>query len=407
MKIQFLGAAKEVGRSCIVIDGKYMLDCGLKISSEGQEYPIVPKNINNIKAVFLSHGHLDHCGSLPFFNFKGLNCKVYCTRMTKKIASIIMKDSLHIDMLSNKDQCYEYGNIKNILSDIVEVNYNKPFNVEDSVVEFLDAGHIPGSSSIMLQTKNKKLIYTGDINSVDTNLMKGLVYNPGNVDILITETTYGDREHDPRDETEKEFLDAVEEIIKYGGKVLVPAFSIGRAQEILLMLNKRRIKVPIYLDGMAKKVAKLILQEPYTVKNAEKLRACMKNVRVINAESQRNEAIKEQCIVVTTSGMVVGGPVLSYLKHVYHDKNSGILLTGYQAEGTNGRMLLENQKVVIDGIMLNVKCHIQKFDFSAHIGRKELVEFIRKINPKHLILNHGDQHAMESVKNEFAKKMRA
>ncbi|MBI3032290.1 MBL fold metallo-hydrolase [Candidatus Woesearchaeota archaeon] len=405
MKIQFLGAAREVGRSCILVDDTYLLDCGIKISSEGQEYPQLP-NVAKIKAAFLSHGHLDHCGAFPYFNFKGLNCNIYCTSMTKKIAKILLHDSIHIEMLSTREPAYSEDNISNVLGLMNEVKFHHPFSIEKGTAEFLDAGHIPGSSSVLLTINDKKILYTGDINTSTTNLMEGLRYQLQDIEVMICETTYGDREHPDRNESENNFLNGIEATLKQKGKVLIPCFSVGRAQEVILMLGKRKINVPIYVDGMAKKVTKIVLQQPEYLRNGHALRKASEAIKTIKSSRQRAEVVKEQCIVVTTSGMCVGGPVLDYIKLLYHDEKTGIFLTGYQAEGSNGRLLMEEQKAFVDGMMLNVKCHIEKFDFSAHCGRKELVALINDIQPKHLILNHGDEEAMESIKKEFSKKMK-
>ncbi len=405
MKIQFLGAAKEVGRSCILLDDNYLLDCGIKISSEGQEYPQLP-NVSKIKAAFLSHGHLDHCGAFPYFNFKGLNCRIYCTSMTKKIAKILLHDSIHIEMLSTREPAYSEDNITNVLQLMSEVRFHHPFAIDKGTVEFLDAGHIPGSSSILLNVNNKRVLYTGDINTSTTNLMHGLRYQLQDIDIMICETTYGNRDHPDRNQSENDFLNLVEATIKDGGKVLIPCFSVGRAQEVLLMLAKRNITAPIYIDGMAKKVTKIVLQQPESIRDGHKLRKALESVNAVKTSRQRENVIKEQCVIVTTSGMCVGGPVLDYLKLLYHDPKTSILLTGYQAEGSNGRLLMEEQKAFVDGMMLNVKCKINKFDFSAHCGRKELVALINELQPKHLILNHGEEEAMESIKKEFSKKMK-
>lgn len=441
MKIQFLGSAQEVGRSCILVNDAYLLDAGLKIGPEESEYPL-DFSEKDVKAVFLSHAHLDHTGALPLLNHLGLRCPIYATKITKQITKILLHDSIHIEKLS-KNPAYSEENINNILSYFQFVEYNKEYELNgagfsakkgnglgngsrvgnDSRIKFklFDAGHIPGSGSFLLTIndngKDKTLLYTGDINSITTYLLNGLIYdkqiakenvkpkfrkNKLNIDIMICESTYGGRNHPSREAQEKEFLDIVERTVDNKGSVLIPAFSVGRAQEILIMLSKRKFDAPIFLDGMAKKVTNLLLDFPAYVKDAKLLKKAISNVEFVKDFNHRQMIVKNKGIFVTTAGMLDGGPVMDYLKYVYDDEKSAILLTGYQAEGSNGRMVLEQKKVIVDNRMLNVKCFVNKFDFSAHCGQKELLQLLKNLNPTHLIINHGDVEEMNALAEKAA-----
>ncbi len=421
MKIQFFGSAQEVGRSCIVVNGRFLLDAGIKLGPEASEYPL-DFSQKDIRAVFISHAHLDHTGALPLFNYNGLRCVIYATKMTRALTKVLLSDSIHIEQLKGQHPAYSEENINNILSYFNLVDYNRWYEEKGISLRYklLDAGHIPGSSSVVLEfedddNRTKRLLYTGDINALDTNLMDGLTYGRdksdlNKVDVMICESTYGARDHPPRLEQEKEFLDAVKSTIKKGGSVLIPAFSVGRAQEILIILAKARLAdqgVTIYLDGMARKVTDLCLKHSKFIKDAKVLKNALDNVEYVKDRNQRSRIVKEQAIVVSTAGMMDGGPVMDYVKYYYYDSKNAILLTGYQGEGTNGRNLLEKGVLNVDGQLMKVKAYYEKFDFSAHSGQAQLIELIKSINPKVLLLNHGDPEEIEQLASKlpFIKKV--
>ena len=292
MKIQFLGSAKEVGRSCILVNDWILLDAGLMIGKEKAEYP-EDFSEKDIKAVFLTHAHLDHTGALPLLNHLGLRCVIYATKMTRAITKILLKDSIHIEELKGNHPAYTEENINNILSYFTYTNYNRDYEEKGVSLKykFLDAGHIPGSASVLIDFEDKsgqrkKILYTGDINAIDSNLLNGLNYHKKNselknVDVLICESTYGGRDHPPRSEQEKEFLSTIQRTIDKGGSVLIPAFAVGRSQEIIMMLAKRNFKVPVYLDGMGKKVTDLFIKEHKFLKDGKLFQKAVEKVEFV------------------------------------------------------------------------------------------------------------------------------
>lgn len=404
MKFKFHGGAGEVGKSCIEVDGRFLLDCGLKICEEGTIYPEVFDN-EHIKAVFLSHAHLDHCGALPLFNKTGLNCGIFCTPMTKQTSRVLLKDSYHIELINKQHPNYTRENLMSILGFMETVRYKKEYVVDDATFSFHYAGHIPGASSILLEIGGKKILYTGDFNTRDTHLVKGASYKGfRDIDILITEATYGDREHPPRIEEENSFLDKISNTLERGGNVLIPAFAVSRAQEIIEILSRRNFGVPIYLDGMAKQISNLYKNKSEYISNPDKYSKSLRNVKFIKRARDRKEVVKHQSIIITTSGMLDGGPVLDYLGYFYHDPKNGVFLTGYQGEGSNGRLLLEEGRFFVDGIRLKMKAEVEKFDFSAHAGRKEIIDVINQVSPKIVMLQHGDTEPIDSLYNELKDK---
>ncbi len=401
LKIAVHGAGQEVGRSCFVINNELMLDAGLKISEEGSEYPKI-KRCGRIKAVFISHAHLDHTGALPMFNHWGLDCPIYTNWITRDISKVLMRDSLHIELLSKQFSEYSKANIKNIISQMQNIRFNRKINQDGLTFEFLYAGHIPGAASVLLDYKGWRILYTGDINNCETRLLAKSSYKLKGIDLMICESTYGNRNHKDRAKEEQDFLDEIEAAIRRGGSVLIPVFAVGRAQEIAMVLAQREWNVPIYMDGMAKEITKIMKRYPESIRNSFELDNALSKVEMVKNYRQRMQITGTRGIFITTSGMIDGGPVLEYLKHFYFSEKNALLLTGYQAEGSGGRHLLDTGKIFIDGNMLKVRCKVQKFDFSAHSGRKELISLVRRIKPRHLLLEHGDQESVEALSQAFS-----
>ncbi|MBW2995061.1 MBL fold metallo-hydrolase, partial [Candidatus Woesearchaeota archaeon] len=326
MKLTFYGAAKEVGRSCIVVDDSYMLDAGIEINAE-LRYPVI-SDLSNIKVIFLCHAHLDHSGALSLFNFQGLECPVFCTSMTKKLTHILLKDEYKIQKLQREHPAYNKYNIRNVMASIKYSSPRMMRKFDNLEFQFLLSGHIPGSCSIYLEHNGKTLLYTSDINCVDTLLMKKCDEMP-HADIMICESTYGNREHVNRQDVENKFLDRVRETLANGGSVLIPVFAVGRAQEIMLLIDRLEEHVPIYLDGMAEEVSRIVLEEPIWIRDGTALRKAFQRVKLVKRGQRREDLVKQQSIILTTSGMMEGGPVIEYLKHIHFDEKSSILLTGY------------------------------------------------------------------------------
>ncbi|MBW3012022.1 MBL fold metallo-hydrolase [Candidatus Woesearchaeota archaeon] len=401
MKITFYGGAKEVGRSCVMVNDKYLLDAGLEIDDE-IKYPTL-NDPSRVEAVFIAHAHLDHTGALPLFNSKGMDCPIFATSMTKKIAKILLKDEYKIQMLLHNHPAYNEFNIKRVLASFKYVDPVFERRFDNLKFIFYPSGHIPGSCAVYIETEGKSLLYTSDINTMDTQLMQGAKDLP-HADILIVESTYGDRDHPPREETEDRFIERIQKTIDKGGSVLIPVFAVGRAQEkMILLYEKLKTRVPIYLDGMAEDITRVVLEEPYFIRKPDTLRKAFQKIKTFDWK-RRKQLVKEQFIMITTSGMMDGGPIIDYLKHTYFDENNAILLTGYQGENTNGRMLLEEGKVKLDEDVVKVKAYYEQFDFSAHAGRKELIKLIRRVNPEILIINHGDEPSTLSLASEFNDK---
>jgi putative mRNA 3-end processing factor len=408
MKLIFHGAAKEVGRSCIELQtggDRYLLDAGIKFKENGFEYPKNIMNLPDIDGLFISHAHLDHTGSLPMFEHNNIICPIFCTKLTYALTKILLKDSYKIARIKNLHPAYNKIDLKKVEKGVRFLRYDQEYKHRELKVTFKNAGHIPGSAMMEIVAEGKKIVYTGDTKLNTTELVKGANTDYKNVDALIIESTYGSREMTKREDVTKRFIEKINDTIKKGGSVLIPVFALGRAQDILVIFAQNKFNVPIYYDGMCKKITKKILEsdDPY-INNKPLLEKAVKNIIIpISSQKRRESALRKQGIFVTTSGMLQGGPVISYLKEMWHESKNAILLTGYQCKRTNGRTLLEEGFIYIDGWKTQVHCSVDKFDFSGHADSASLKEIITRINPKTLILQHGDPEEIKSLK-EWAEK---
>lgn len=420
MKFIFHGGAREVGKSCIELlsqNNRFVLDAGLKFKEDGFEAPFQLFDIPNIDGLFLSHAHLDHTGALPLFEHYNLICPIFTTEQTRELTAILLKDSYKIARIRHLHPAYQKLDLRNVYGATKTVEFNKAYNHKNLLFKFLNAGHIPGSALILIRTEGKKILYTGDYKYKSTMLMNGVetIFDEPlineelkDIDVLITESTYGGKDLGDRKIIEENFLNKIEEVIK-NGSVLIPVFALGRAQEILLILSKRKWPVPIYFDGMCVGVTKKILNQNPAYINQRKLLNEMFNRRayIVKKEKKRMKIINNKGIFITTSGMLQGGPVITYLENMWGNPNNAILLTGYQCKRTNGRILLEEGYIYLDGWKTYVKCHVEKFDFSGHSDDKELKTFITRINPKNLIIQHGDEENSLNLKSWAEKNTKA
>lgn len=394
LEATFLGGAKEVGRLGLVLehDGARMLfDYGL---SPDKPVPLYPQEAPPVDLILLSHAHLDHSGMLPWVASR-YETTILATPPSAHVANILHNDSLKIATMEGFDARYDKQDIKHTQKVFDFVRHAEWREAAGMELHFHSAGHIPGSTMFELRG-SRRVLFTGDLYTRNSRLLWGA--HPVRTDVLFMESTYAGREHPDRQETEKEFLDAVDDTLKRGGTVMVPSFAVGRSQEMALVLANRGYTV--WLDGMAKEVIKVFLRYPEYLRNKKDLQKAYDNMKVIHSEMGRRQALKGD-VILTTSGMMDGGPILYYLQHLHKDPKSSVFLSGYQVEGSNGRMLLETGQVVIKGSTIKVDCQVRKFDFSAHAGHQDLVKFAKDSGAKDIVLFHGDQP--DALRDDLSK----
>ncbi len=381
MKITFLGGAGEVGRSGVLIDHGYrlLLDYGIKLDHHRTTYPMRIKG--GLDSVLITHAHLDHCGFLPAV-YDHYACPWFGTYPTQLISNLLIKDSIKIQGKTN----FRVSSFKRAMKHFNSMEYGAAY--EEAGVSFLlhDAGHITGSSMAEVNMGNKTVLYTGDFNMNDVR-MEGKADVP-KCDVLITETTYSQREHPERKQLENTLSERIKTTLDNGGNVLLPSFAVGRSQELLQVLYTLNKKNRVYLDGMAKTACELVRQCPSFVKDFNTYEKALEWVEWVNTREQRAKALNEPSVIVTTAGMLEGGPVFQYLLNL--NEKSRIILTGYCVDDTNGWRLMNKGIVHIDDVPRKIENPVEYMDFSAHAGRSDLFQLIKKADPEKVICVHGD-----------------
>lgn len=411
--ITVLGAGQEVGRSSFLVDcgEKILLDHGVKLlerdasgkQAEKIHYPLPIKT--NLDAAVIGHAHLDHSGNLPAL-FSNYHCLTYMTPPTLDLSKMLWFDSLKIAGFEGMDSSYTTKDIERVERYCFPTQYKRRLQItKGTSLELLDAGHILGSAAVKLVLPNKKtLIYTGDFKGAETRLHHGVNWKKQKCDYLLMESTYGNREHPPREELEKKFAEEVRDTLESGGWAIVSAFAVGRSQEMIDILHEYKLSEHVFLDGMSQKASRIYLEYPHYLKDVNFLKKALHKARWVKTNSIREKALKKPSIIVTTSGMLGGGPVMHYIKKLHSSRESKLFLTGFQVPGTPGRRLLEEGIIELDDEVIKPKMQVRHFDFSAHAGHSSLLRAAEELEPEKIVLVHGDKEIAQNFKKELEEK---
>jgi len=390
VRLRFLGGLNEVGRSSLFVQGDrsgVLLDCGVGVNHETR-FPmyISPKMF---ECIVLSHCHLDHIGATPIF-FIGGEKKVLGTPLTKELSEIVELDFLKV---THGYLPFEVLEVRRMFDSYVDTPNGKTVDVsEDFELSLMDSGHAPGGSQVYLRTDGRGVLYTGDINLRPTRLLPGAhLDRERNVDLLIMEATYASVAHPERKKVEDEFVEKCRSVVETGGTVLVPAFGVGRSQEILCVLKAHDFPYAVYIDGMARKVNEVLMRHQECLADPELFVEAVTHANWMTSDTERKAAAESPGVIVTPAGMLKGGPASVYSKRVARDKKSAIFLVSYQVEGTPGRVLQEKKVLPIGGENIKVKAKVQSFDFSSHCGREEYIEILNVLRPEKAFIVHGSK----------------
>ncbi len=417
MEVQFLGGAGEIGRSALFVDDSLLLDYGMASESPPQ-YPVGSVDPD---AVVVSHGHLDHAGAVPALMSSGGDLPpVHWTPPTRDLATTLAEDTLKLH--GGTPQCaFTETDVRRLTQASTTHGYGPGESVEAAGYEmtFFDAGHIPGSAHVLVDDGDTRLLYTGDFHTDDKRgsdapanrmdragdpirgqrLVAGTTARP-DADVVVCESTYSDVYHEDRDAVERRFVESLRSTVWEGGTVVVPAFAIGRTQEVMLVCAAH--DVDCYVDGMGTRVTELLRRHPEFLRDADALQRAKSHARFVDGRDGQRERIAEQnTVIITTSGMLSGGPAMTYVPAVADHPVNRIALTGYQVEGTPGRDLLDTGSAEIDGRRMPVSARVELFDFSAHADRDGLLAFLDDYRESRVLVNHGDRTAA------FADELRA
>ena len=401
VRLEFLGALSYVGCSGVLVDTgkeKFVLDYGIKIQEIPPKFPLPIEG--KIDAVVLSHCHLDHSGAVPVFHANGNHVPVYAGYVTKQLCQLLWLDSIKVSREEGVELPFTKHDVVKTVESFKPLKFRQPFKIKNTKATLFDAGHIPGAGMPFLNFGDKTLLYTGDYRTTDSRLLKKADTALPKVDTLITESTYAYRDHPDRKSQEDQLVDTINNTLAVDGVCLVAGFAVGRLDEILLTLDAHGIDYPVYIDGMAKKAITIINQQKNLMKEPNALDKALKKAEYVSDERMRRRIIREPCVILTTSGMLSGGPIVYYIKKLYDKTDCSIVLTGFQVEGTPGKILLETGKFINKEVNLDLKMFVKRLDFSAHLGRTELFNFIEKVDPGKVFCVHGEHT------EEFAEELK-
>jgi putative mRNA 3-end processing factor len=379
LQVGFLGGTREVGRIAISVKTEktqILMDYGAMLDHEpGFPMHVPPKDVD---AIVLSHSHLDHSGAIPIFYMQGKK-PLYTNRVSAELNQLLISDFIH---LSSYYLPFEYLELKSMTQNSRHVDFNVEQRVGDMVFQFRNAGHIPGSVQTLVEAEGKRLLYTGDFNIVDTRLLEGAKMDYQDLDAVIIESTYANEEHTERQELEKRFVNTCSDVVEKGGTVLVPAFGVGRSQELVCVLAAHHFEYPVTLDGMAREVSRVMMNYPQFLRDGRTFADAVHSTNWVEGWRDRRRAARMPGVIISPAGMLKGGPAMFYISKIGKKSDNAIFLVSYQIPGTPGKELMEKGLCVIDGKMRKVKAQVQHFDFSSHCGAGELREALRRLGGK-------------------------
>lgn len=436
MNITFLGGGDEIGASSAVVEigsARILVDCGMRMSGDNRlpDLAAIQKtHAGQLDAVLLTHAHMDHSGALPVLHQHFPRVPIYTTAATRGLVEVLLRDSINIMRSKAESEqelpLYSPAAVESLLEKMTSVPFGSPLELGRSGVTatWFPAGHILGAASVGIegieQGRSIRVLFSGDIAVGDQLTVPGMLPPAGfKPDVLVIESTYGDRLHSPRELEEQRLIEMVAGVIESRGKLLIPAFAIGRAQEVMLMLlkqfrSKKLGSFPVWIDGMVKTVCGVYSQfpahqTPYARRLIEKHGNPFFNVvdeiRQVASPAEREKVLAGQpCVIIASSGMLTGGASAFYAPHLVGDERNGIAITGYQDEESPGRQLLqlaeaETRELTIAGKTLDVKCSVAKYSLSAHADCNEISGLIEAINPREIVLVHGDGNAREALRD--------
>ncbi|MEM3004623.1 MAG: MBL fold metallo-hydrolase [Candidatus Bathyarchaeia archaeon] len=403
MRLTFLGACREVGRSAVAVEvglKRYLFDYGVMMNgSIGFPTHISPKDLD---AVFLSHAHLDHSGLLPLFYLRR-RLPLYGVAPTFEFTRLLIKDFLH---LSGYFLPYEYVDLEAMMENCASIPYGKEFDLAGVKAKLLNAGHIPGSCQILIEAEGKRLLYTGDFNPNETKTLGAADRDYGDVDVVITESTYANTDHPDRLSVEREFVSEAAEVVERGGVALVPAFGVGRSQEIATVLAAHNFKYPVFMDGMALDATEILMSHSSSLRDEDLFKKAVKKTIWISSWNERRKAVRTPSVIVSPAGMLKGGAAMFYMEQIAKKKNNGVFLVSFQIPGTPGSILLEKKRFMIQGRSRKVEAEVKQFDFTSHGGRSDLEALLSRLGGEVKIFTvHGEEANCVRLANWASKEL--
>ncbi len=435
-----LGGVKQVGRSCFVVvtpESKVMLDCGINPGEMSglDAYPRLDWfnfDLDELDAVVLSHAHIDHQGFLPALFKFGYRGPVYCTEPTLPLTTLLQMDSVKIANANGTYLPYEGRDVHEAIKHTITIPYGKPTDISpDITITLNNAGHIMGSATVHLNISGAhNILYSGDYKYARTQLLDSAVATYPRVETLITESTYGNSSDIMPDQSYvyQTFSESINRTLKDGGKVLIPVPAVGRAQEIMLVMAKemsegRLTESPIYIEGMISEASAIHMSYAHYL-GQDVRRSVQQGINpfqseyftVISGYGKRDEVLNDPnpAIIMATSGMLEGGPSVEYFKELAPEPKNKIIFVSYQINGTLGRRVLDGNVSEVSMMdksgkvkVVPIRCQNQKIDgFSGHSDFNQIMNFVAKIKPKRVLVNHGERTKSENVASSIYSRLK-
>jgi KH/beta-lactamase-domain protein len=438
-----LGGFSQVGRSCMLLstpESKILVDCGI---NPGAKHPMdsFPRldfldiTLDELDAIVIGHAHLDHTGFLPALCKFGYKGPIYCTEPTLPMMNLIQLDAIKVAAAQGRTPMYSERDVKQIMKQAITLPYGTVTDISPDIKLVLaNAGHILGSALCHFHIGNgdHNFVYSGDIKFGKSILFEAASWNFPRVETLLIESTYGAKEdiQPTRQEVESAFINAVNNTLTDGGKVLIPIPAVGRAQEIMMVIDHymksgEMVEAPVFTEGMISEASAIHEAYPEYLARELKQKILETDDNPFDSEyftniehaDAREEPMRDNspCIILATSGMLEGGPVLEYFKNIAPDKKNKVLFVSYQVNGTMGRRVLDGSKQVTmlgkEGKVevVTINCSVEKLDgFSGHSDYNQLMSFVQRLRPKlrRVLVNHGERRKSENLAMNIRRMFR-
>ena len=395
VKLRFMGGTREVGRNAILVESdraRLLLDYGVKIN----DMPEFPSHVRatDVDGIIVAHCHLDHSGGVPLF-YLSERKPFFATPVTTEIVKVLIKDFIK---LSGYYLPFEYLELENMLKYRNDLGYGTEVKLKDMEFKLVNAGHIPGSAMVEVNTNGKRILYTGDFNTLETRLVSGAKIPKQEFDAVIIESTYATQDHPDRRELEEVLVSEIKEVLSNDGQVLIPAFAVGRSQEMLSIVSAYRLGAKVVTDGMARLVNSIFMDHLDFLKAPKAFAKTISETMEVKGWRDRRDALKRAKVIVAPSGMLEGGNALFYMDGLALDEKNGIFLVSFQIPGSGGAKLLETGRFMINEREETVRAKVRRFDFSSHAGSSELRGFLKGLSGKPKIyVIHGEPESCESL----------
>ena len=423
IRITYLGGARQVGRSCIYLqtpESRILMDCGINVASDQEPYPYLEApefRMNELDAVIITHAHIDHTGLVPYLFKYGYEGPVYCTNPTRDVMCLLMLDMVKIAKTENKEPIYETDDVKNMVKHTITLDFEEVADVTPDIrLTFYNSGHILGSGMIHLHIGNglHNLLYTGDMKYGKSQLLEPAHTIFPRLETLMIESTYGGKENilPPTKDQDDYLKTLIKDTVKRGGKILMPVLGSGRAQDIMIMIEemvrtKELDTIPVYIDGMVWDITAIHTAYPEYLNREIRQRIFHKNenpflnpiFKRVASQKERMQIIEEEgaCVILATSGMLVGGPSVEYLKHLADNPKNSLVFSCYLPTGSLGNRIHKGErefafKAGSKTEVVPIKLEVNRLEISDHSDRKQLMNFVLKCSPrpKKVIVNHGE-----------------